>query len=99
MNIRVNSFVDVIAIRVIQYKWVMPKTKNKQNKERCNRKKKKKMNIINVLHNNPMTFSKGYWAAIVSKVCYGLFLIIIKNNKTLHRLDKIFKECHPTNKL
>ncbi len=37
---------------------------------------------------NPMTFSKGYWAAIVSKVCYGLFLTGIKN-KTLDRLDKI----------
>ncbi len=37
---------------------------------------------------NPITFSKGYWAAIVSKVCYGLFLISIKN-KTLDRLDKM----------
>ncbi len=27
---------------------------------------------------NPMTFSKGYWTAIVSKVCYGLFLTSIK---------------------
>ncbi len=26
---------------------------------------------------NPMTFSKRYWAAIVSKVCYGLFLTSI----------------------
>ncbi len=37
---------------------------------------------------NPKTFSKGYWAAIVSKVCYGLFLTSIKN-KTLDILDKM----------
>ncbi len=37
---------------------------------------------------NPMTFPKGYWTAIVSKVCYGLFLTSIKN-KTLDRLDKM----------
>ncbi len=37
---------------------------------------------------NPMTFSKGYCAAIVSKVWYGLFLNNI-NNKTLDRLDKM----------
>ncbi len=37
---------------------------------------------------NPITVSKGYWAAIVSKVCYGLFLTSIKN-KTLGRLDKM----------
>ncbi len=36
---------------------------------------------------NPKTFSKGYWTAIVSKVCYSLFLISIK--KTLDRLDKM----------
>ncbi len=35
-----------------------------------------------------MTFSKGYLAAIVSKVYYGLFLNSIKN-KTLDRLDKM----------
>ncbi len=37
---------------------------------------------------NPMTFSKGYWTAIVSKVCHGLFLTNIKY-KTLDRLYKI----------
>ncbi len=37
---------------------------------------------------NPMTFSKGYWAAIVSKACYGLFLTSIKS-KTVDRLDKL----------
>ncbi len=37
---------------------------------------------------NLMTFSKGYWAATVSKICYGLFLTNIKN-KTLDRLDKM----------
>ncbi len=26
---------------------------------------------------NPMTVSKGYWAAIVSNFCYGLFLTSI----------------------
>ncbi len=35
-----------------------------------------------------MTFAKGYWTAIVSKVCYGQFLTSIKN-KTLDRLDKM----------
>ncbi len=35
-----------------------------------------------------MTFSKGYSAAIVSKVCHGLFLTTIKN-KPLARLDKM----------
>ncbi len=35
-----------------------------------------------------MTFSKGYWAAIVSNVCYGLFLTSLKS-KTLDRLDKM----------
>ncbi len=38
---------------------------------------------------NPMTFSKGYCAAIVSNICYGLFLTSIKN-KTLDRLDKMY---------
>ncbi len=37
---------------------------------------------------NPMTFSKGYWSAIVSTVCYGLFITSIKN-KTLDILDKM----------
>ncbi len=37
---------------------------------------------------NCMTFSKGYWHAIVLKVCYDLFLTNI-TNKTLDRLDKI----------
>ncbi len=36
---------------------------------------------------NPMTFLKGYWAAIMSNVCYGLFLTSIK--KTLDRLNKM----------
>ncbi len=40
------------------------------------------------IQSNPMTFSTGYWAAIVSNVCYGLFLNSIKN-KTLDRLDKM----------
>ncbi len=40
------------------------------------------------IHINPMTFSKGYWAAIVSNVCYGLFLTSI-TNKTLDRLDNM----------
>ncbi len=55
---------------------------------------------------NPMTFSKGYWAAIESKDCYGLFLTIIKN-KTLDRLDKMHEDIagniqgmwHPTHQL
>ncbi len=34
---------------------------------------------------NSMAFTKGYWAAIVSKVCYGLFLTSI-TNKTLDRV-------------
>ncbi len=37
---------------------------------------------------NPMTFSKGYGAAIVTKVCYGLFLTSILNT-TLVRIDKM----------
>ncbi len=37
---------------------------------------------------NHMTFSKGYWAAIVSNVCYVLFPTSIQN-KTLDILDKI----------
>ncbi len=37
---------------------------------------------------NALTFAKGYWAAIVSKVCYGLFLTSIKN-KTIYRLGKM----------
>ncbi len=37
---------------------------------------------------NPMAFSKGYWAAIVSNICYGLFLTSMKN-KTLDRLDNM----------
>ncbi len=41
-----------------------------------------------IIQINPMTFSKRYWAAIVSKVWYGLFLTSIKN-KTLDRLDKM----------
>ncbi len=40
------------------------------------------------IHINPMTFLKGYWSAIVSKVCYSLFLTSIKN-PNLDRLDKM----------
>ncbi len=35
-----------------------------------------------------MTFSKGYWATILSKVCYGLFLAAIPS-KILDILDRM----------
>ncbi len=28
---------------------------------------------------NPLTFSKGYWSAVVTKLCYGLFIVLLKD--------------------
>ncbi len=37
---------------------------------------------------NPMTFSRGYWAVVVSKLCYGMFLVNLKK-RSLDKLDKM----------
>ncbi len=37
---------------------------------------------------NSMTFSRGYWAVIVSKLCYGVFLVNLKK-RSLGKLGKM----------
>ncbi len=37
---------------------------------------------------NPMIFSRGYWAVVVSKLCYGMFLVNLKK-RSLDKLDKM----------
>ncbi len=37
---------------------------------------------------NPMTFSRGYWAVVVSKLFYGMFLVNLKK-RSLDKLDKM----------
>ncbi len=37
---------------------------------------------------NPMTFSRCYWAVVVSKLCYGMFLVNLKK-RNLDKLDKM----------
>ncbi len=37
---------------------------------------------------NPMTFSRGYCAAVVSKLCYGMYLVNLKK-RSLDKLDKM----------
>ncbi len=36
---------------------------------------------------NPLTFSKGYWSAVVTKLCYGLFMVPL-NDRNKEELDK-----------
>ncbi len=37
---------------------------------------------------NPMTFSRGYWTVVVSKLCYGMFLVNL-TKRSLDKLDKM----------
>ncbi len=37
---------------------------------------------------NPMTFSRGYWAVVVSKLCYCMFLVNLKK-RSFDKLDKM----------
>ncbi len=37
---------------------------------------------------SPMTFARGYWAVVVSKLCYGMFLVNLKK-RSIDKLDKV----------